>query len=214
MGFFGFLIPVTAFLLLIIGAWDWLVKKRRITLRGWCLLIIGACALFLAWREYRVQTTESRRLLETIVREGERLESDDFQLKLTVSAYGGLPAELKIPSSFSLHMYVGNILASGDLVLRKEPAEGMPRGRDPHKWLFYYGQNLFVSGIEHHPYLSDLIGQRITTRVYVNTLSKLKKTKWTYRVTVYIKGREISGEPDKDGWFQTIITRDMLYGKL
>lgn len=80
----GYIVPIAAFMLLLVSSWEWMWKKKKWkpSARGWIVLLCGTVALFLGWSQYRSDIEENRQVLRSIEREGTRFVPADFQVQL------------------------------------------------------------------------------------------------------------------------------------
>ncbi len=199
----GYLIPIAALIILIVRSWDWFLvpETRRISSRGWVLLISGVLAFALAVNQYKSDVEASQKLLRAIELEGRRLSPGDFQVELEISAHAsalfGTP-NYKPPESLKLQVVIDRkLIIRGRYVLRAEVARDSPPGRSPNRYWHYHGTDLFVDGLTELRYKDDLYGKVIRQWIPRNALGppfRRKVTGITSRI--FIKGEEFSQDYD------------------
>ncbi|MCB9842529.1 MAG: hypothetical protein H6812_04655 [Phycisphaeraceae bacterium] len=165
-----YLVPIAVFALLIITSWDWLHTRKPeaaaggLTLRGWLTILFGSTVLIGAWHETQRTSRESLELLRSIEREGMRFRSTDFSIQLTVRIPNeyvtGMPTYPAPPLVRKIDAEIGDMHMQGRMALIEDRVHESESSLDYN----YVSQDLLITGLDHYPYLRDLVGEQISVR--------------------------------------------------
>jgi hypothetical protein len=205
-------IPAMAFILLVLASWESITKSRKITPRGWAILVIGALTLFFGVRKYLEQQTESRALVDRIALEARRLHPQDFAFRLEATQ----SAPVRPPSERLLGRdHVSDSLQlSAFISYDKDSAESDDKHRaevwgvwtllkpardpshSPSETFQYVGRDFVLAGLDNFPYIDSLAGKVI--RIYVpRGQIEFGFRSWTYTVEVVVRGHKFKGKLGK-----------------
>jgi hypothetical protein len=217
----GYIVPIAAFVLLLVSSWDWMWKTKkpwRPSTRGWIVFGAGIIVLSLGWRQYRSDVDENRRILKSIEREGTRLVPSDFQVRLDTWAHASAISHGESgwgpPERVDLFMSIDSLLVTGELVLRPASAREYAESRSPNEYWYYSASDLFVRGLDRLSYLDQLEGKVLEVYIPRRAFGRPFRSRLAgIRANVSIKGRQfkIMQEDTTSGIVELKITHSMLF---
>lgn len=139
------------------------------------------------------------------------MHPSDFQIQLAVSAHGSaFEAGYKPPNILDLHTSIGSTTLVSKLKLYSCGEREYPSQKNPVAFWKYTDKNPIINGLNEEATFESLSGQTLSTHLPIKAFKFEKYGVATFQLQVFVKGREISAKPDKEGTIELSITDKML----
>jgi hypothetical protein len=139
------------------------------------------------------------------------LTPGDFSISLHVTAHANaLRIGYQEPQRVAMLASIGPVRLESAMEVQPEPAREYPSTRNPTRHWKYFDKAPFVSGLSKLT-IRDLVGKKLTARVPVRAF-KFEAESVIFQFRVFVRGREIYAETDKNGEVSLLLTEDLLMG--